>query len=178
MADTEMGILSLRRRIDGLQSLDQWRTAFNNPTAGMVRKAPGQRYQVSSYPLLQLGLLNAIQNIGCLAAYPFSPYVSDGYGRRSAVALGAFIMCAATILQTASHSVGMFIGARYVCRGSWEKSYLTVTRFMIGFGLTFAASAAPVLVTEIAYPAQRGPVTSLYNALWYVEELYQQNQEI
>ncbi len=62
----------------------------------------------------QLGLLNAIQNIGCLAAYPFSPYVSDGYGRKTAVALGAFIMCGATILQTASHSVGMFIGARLV----------------------------------------------------------------
>ncbi len=41
-------------------------------------------------------------------------------------------------------------------------------RFLIGFGLTFAASAAPVLVTELAYPAQRGPVTSLYNTLWYV----------
>ena len=54
------------------------------------------------------------QNIGCLAAYPFSPYVSDGLGRRFAVGLGAFIMCAATVLQTASHSVGMFIGARWV----------------------------------------------------------------
>ena len=43
-----------------------------------------------------------------------------------------------------------------------------IRRFLIGFGLTFAASAAPVLVTELAYPAQRGPVTSLYNTLWYV----------
>ena len=65
----------------------------------------------------QLGLLNAIQNIGCLAAYPFSPYLADGYGRRTAVAFGAFIMCAATVLQTASKSVGMFIGARYVICG-------------------------------------------------------------
>lgn len=38
----------------------------------------------------------------------------DGFGRRKAVALGAIIMCAATVLQTASHSVNMFIGARYV----------------------------------------------------------------
>jgi MFS family permease len=78
----------------------------------MVRTAESS---VSSCALInpQLGLLNAIQNIGCLAAYPFSPYVSDGYGRRTAVALGAFIMCAATVLQTASQSVGMFIGARY-----------------------------------------------------------------
>ena len=52
------------------------------------------------------------QNIGALAAYPFSPYVSDGLGRRPAIALGATIMVAATILQTASNSVGMFIGAR------------------------------------------------------------------
>lgn len=41
-------------------------------------------------------------------------------------------------------------------------------RFMIGFGLTFAASAAPVLVTELAYPSQRAPITSLYNTLWFV----------
>lgn len=40
-------------------------------------------------------------------------------------------------------------------------------RFMIGFGLTFAAAAAPVLVTEIAYPSLRAASTSLYNSLWY-----------
>ncbi|CAL1706001.1 unnamed protein product [Somion occarium] len=82
--------------MNGLQSLDQWRAAFNYPSGGM------------------LGLLNAI--------------------------------------QTASHSVGMFIGAR----------------FMIGFGLTFAAAAAPVLITEVAFPSQRGPATSLYNSLWFL----------
>lgn len=120
--------------MNGLQSLDQWKVAFNHPSGGM------------------LGLLNAIQNIGCLAAYPFSPYVSDGMGRKFAVALGAVIMCAATVLQTASHSVGMFIGAR----------------FMIGFGLTFSAAAAPVLITEVAYPTLRGPSTSLYNSLWFL----------
>ncbi|EIW78561.1 hexose transporter [Coniophora puteana RWD-64-598 SS2] len=119
--------------MNGLQSLDQWRVAFNNPSGGM------------------LGLLNAIQNIGGLAGYPFAPYVSDGIGRRKTVWLGATIMLIATALQTASQSVGMFIGAR----------------FLIGFGLTFAANAAPLLVTEVAYPAYRAPLTSLYNSLWY-----------
>ncbi|KAG8214166.1 major facilitator superfamily domain-containing protein [Butyriboletus roseoflavus] len=37
---------------------------------------------------------------------------------------------------------------------------------MIGFGLTFAASAAPLLVTELAYPSHRGVLTSTYNSLW------------
>ena len=39
---------------------------------------------------------------------------------------------------------------------------------MIGFGLTFAASAAPLLVTELAYPSHRGVLTSTYNSLWLV----------
>ncbi|KAG2059568.1 hexose transporter [Suillus hirtellus] len=119
--------------MNGLQSLPQWESAFGYPSGGM------------------LGLLNAIQNIGGLAGYPFAPYVSDGIGRRKTVFFGATIMCIATAIQTASQSVGMFIGAR----------------FLIGFGLTFAANAAPMLVTEVSYPTYRAPLTSLYNSLWY-----------
>ncbi|CAA7260767.1 unnamed protein product [Cyclocybe aegerita] len=120
--------------MNGLQSVKEWEKAFNYPTGG------------------KLGLLNAIQNIGSLAAYPFSPYLTDGLGRRPAICFGAFIMIGATILQTASNTVGMFIGAR----------------FLIGFGLTFAAAAAPLLVTEIAYPTHRAQATSMYNTLWYL----------
>ncbi|KAH0835885.1 hexose transporter [Lanmaoa asiatica] len=119
--------------MNGLQSLTQWESAFNYPSGG------------------NLGLLNAIQNIGALAGYPFAPYLSDGVGRRRAIWFGAAIMCIATAIQTASQSVGMFIGAR----------------FLIGFGNTFAANAAPMLVTELAYPTYRAPLTSLYNSLWY-----------
>lgn len=120
--------------MNGLQSLSQWTGYFGNPTGS------------------KLGLLNAIQNIGCLAAYPFSPYLVDGMGRRFSISLGAAIMIAATVIQSASQSVGMFIGAR----------------FLIGFGLTFAAAAAPLLVTEIAYPSHRAQATAMYNTLWYL----------
>ncbi|TFY78284.1 hypothetical protein EWM64_g5722 [Hericium alpestre] len=119
--------------MNGLQSLPQWVQDFHDPSVNM------------------LGLLNAIQNIGSLCAYPFSPYVTDGLGRRMAILLGATIMLIGTALQTASNSVNMFIGAR----------------FLIGFGLTFAAASAPLLVTEIAYPSQRGQATSMYNTLWF-----------
>ncbi|KAJ7485844.1 hexose transporter [Mycena latifolia] len=119
--------------MNGLQSLTQWKEYFHTPTKG------------------KLGLLNAIQNIGALAGYPFAPYMSDGIGRRPTVFFGAMIMCIATAVQTASQSVGMFIGAR----------------FLIGFGLTFAANAAPMLVTELSYPKYRAPLTSTYNSLWY-----------
>ncbi|PPQ96765.1 hypothetical protein CVT26_006254 [Gymnopilus dilepis] len=119
--------------MNGLQSLDQWENFFKNPSGG------------------RLGLLNAIQNIGSLAAYPISPYLADHLGRRKAIFIGASIMCVATAIQTAAQSVGMFIGAR----------------FLIGFGLTFAAGAAPLLVTEISYPVYRAQLTSTYNSLWY-----------
>ena len=39
--------------------------------------------------------------------------------------------------------------------------------FLIGFGLTFAANAAPMLVTELSYPVYRAQLTALYNSLWY-----------
>ncbi|KAJ7104354.1 general substrate transporter [Mycena belliarum] len=119
--------------MNGLQSLSQWRDYFHTPTKG------------------KLGLLNAIQNIGALAGYPFAPYMSDGIGRRPTVFFGAVIMVIATAIQTASQSVGMFVGAR----------------FLIGFGLTFAANAAPMLITELSYPKYRAPLTSTYNSLWY-----------
>ncbi|EIW83368.1 general substrate transporter [Coniophora puteana RWD-64-598 SS2] len=120
--------------MNGLQSLTQWNEAFNYPTGG------------------QLGLLTAIQNIGSLCAYPFSPYVTDHFGRRKAIIFGASLMVIATIIQTASQNVRMFIGARW----------------LIGFGLTFAAGASPLLVTEIAYPSQRAQLTSMYNTIWYL----------
>ena len=40
-------------------------------------------------------------------------------------------------------------------------------RFLIGFGLTFAHTGATVLITELAYPPYRAPLTALYNSLWY-----------
>jgi sugar porter (SP) family MFS transporter len=39
-------------------------------------------------------------------------------------------------------------------------------RWLIGFGLNFAATGAPMLISELAYPSQRGQLTSLYNSLW------------
>lgn len=120
--------------MNGLQSLTQWNEAFGYPAGG------------------KLGLLNAIQNIGTLCAYPFAPYMSDGMGRRFSITFGASVMIVATVIQTASNSVQMFIGAR----------------FLIGFGQTFAASAAPLLVHEVAYPSHRSQASSMYVSLWFL----------
>ncbi|OBZ67382.1 Lactose permease [Grifola frondosa] len=119
--------------LNSFQSMPLWNDYFNQPQGPT------------------LGLLTAIQNIGSLAGYPFAPYLSDGIGRRPTIWIGALVMLVGVAVQSASHNIGTFIGAR----------------FLIGFGLTFAANAAPMLVVEISYPPYRAPLTSLYNSLWY-----------
>jgi MFS family permease len=47
-------------------------------------------------------------------------------------------------------TAGMFIAARGI----------------IGFGLAFNITAAPLLILELAYPTQRAQQVSVYNALW------------
>lgn len=39
-------------------------------------------------------------------------------------------------------------------------------RGVLGFGLAFNITAAPLLLLEAAYPTQRSPTVSIYNALW------------
>lgn len=112
------------------------------------------------------------KNIGNLCAFPFAPYVADNLGRRASIVVGVVIMIGATALQTASQSVQMFIGARYVGL-PFIPPWLSLTHrpgfsFMIGFGVSFAAASAPLLVTELAYPSQRAQLTSMYNTLWYL----------
>jgi len=99
-----------------------------------------------------LGLFNAIQSIGGFASLPIAGGIADKYGRRFGIFSGCAIMLVATALQTAAQNIGMFIGARA----------------LIGFGLGIAATSAPLLVTELAFPAHRAPLTSLYNTTWYL----------
>jgi len=99
-----------------------------------------------------LDFFNAIQNIGSIAAIPFSPFLADGIGRRATIFLGCCIMLIGVIIQSAANSIGMFIAARGI----------------IGFGLQWAQMAAPMLITEITYPSQRAPITSIFNSLWYL----------
>ncbi|KAH9883797.1 general substrate transporter [Xylariomycetidae sp. FL2044] len=118
--------------MNGLQSLDNWKAFFNNPGAN------------------DLALLNAIQNIGQLAALPFCAGVCDALGRRPALLISAFVMLIGVALQAGAQNTGMFIAARGV----------------LGFGLALNITAAPLLIMETAHPTQRAPLVSIYNSLW------------
>ncbi|KAI0056386.1 hexose transporter [Artomyces pyxidatus] len=126
--------------MNGLQILDQWEDAFNHPTGS------------------KLGLLGAIQNIGSLGATPFVPYFADILGRRRTVIFGAAVMVAGTIVQTASQSVSMFIGARFLCEFKPLHCISASRLISLHFEVIFPA--------EVMYSTQRAPVASVYNALW------------
>ena len=96
--------------------------------------------------------LNAIQNIGQLAALPFCAFACDKFGRVRTLLFGACLVMGGVALQGAAQTTGMFIAARGV----------------LGFGLAFNITAAPILLLELAYPTQRSPMVSIYNALWYL----------
>lgn len=98
-----------------------------------------------------LGIVTSTQMIGGLMGLPFAPRCSDRFGRRVTMFAGALLMLAGVGLQAAALSIVLF----------------TVARLLIGVGLVFSLNAASLLITELAYPTQRGKMTSLYNASWY-----------
>jgi len=99
-----------------------------------------------------LGVFNAIQSIGGIVGLPLAPFLNDHFGRRKALFFGNIVMLVGVALQTAAQNVAMFI----------------VCRFFIGVGLSWACMAAPVLITELAFPTHRAPITGLYNSSWYL----------
>ncbi|KAA8894147.1 general substrate transporter [Sphaerosporella brunnea] len=100
----------------------------------------------------QRGLLNAILSVGSMCAIPISPWLADWRGRRVAIIIGIFVMFTGVALQSAAVALGMF----------------TAARFLIGFGVSLAHGAAPLLVTELAHYQHRARITSLYNTTWYL----------
>ncbi|TKX21191.1 sugar transporter-like protein 27 [Elsinoe australis] len=56
------------------------------------------------------------------------------------------------VLQGASVHIAMFL----------------LSRFVIGFGLVFANTYAPILIGELAHPKDRQVITSLYQTSWYL----------
>ncbi|KFY98423.1 hypothetical protein V500_01664 [Pseudogymnoascus sp. VKM F-4518 (FW-2643)] len=87
-----------------------------------------------------LGAINAIHPMGKLLGLFPSAWISDRYDRKRPMLVGLFILFIGTVLQGAAQNIRMMI----------------VSRFILGFGTAFLAQPSPILVTELAYPTQRG----------------------
>jgi len=97
------------------------------------------------------GIVTSMYQIGGVVALPFVGPGIDTWGRRVGMLIGAGIIIIGTIIQGVSHDAGQFMGGR----------------FLLGFGVSIAASAGPMYVVEINHPAFRGVVGAMYNTLWF-----------
>ena len=97
-----------------------------------------------------LGTLNAIFPVGKLLALPVSAFLADRFGRRWPLLFGFILAIGGAALQGASQNVAMFI----------------VSRFILGAGTSLMSQPSPILITELAYPTQRGQLTALYNTFF------------
>jgi MFS family permease len=120
--------------MNGLQSLSQWKDYFNTPTGAL------------------LGLINAAQSIGSVAALPFVGSCSDRFGRRPVLFCGIVGVIVATIIQASSTTLAQFI----------------VSRFVVGAAGMMIVQPAPLLIAELAYPTHRGKYTSAYWTMYYL----------
>jgi sugar porter (SP) family MFS transporter len=99
----------------------------------------------------QLGIFNGTQGLGGVVSQLFLWWLVEKIGRRYTIIIGAVIIILGVFLQTFATGLAMFASARAV----------------IGFGLSFEYTAAPMLITEVAHPAHRAPLSTLLNTLYY-----------
>src|SRR5450756_2457659 len=80
--------------MNGLQAVTEWRTYFGTPKGAV------------------LGLFNAAYPLGGVVGVFFIPSVSDRWGRKVGLAVGAAISVLGGVLQASAVSLAMFVIAR------------------------------------------------------------------
>ncbi|KAI1385480.1 general substrate transporter [Hypoxylon trugodes] len=103
-----------------------------------------------------LGLMNAVYPLGKVFALFLVTYVSDRFGRKLPVLIGLVTCVGFAIMQGLSQNLATFVTARA----------------LLGFFTSFISQPSPVLITELAYPTQRGKVTALYNTFFYFGAIF------
>ncbi|KAK5560496.1 hypothetical protein LTR46_000804 [Exophiala xenobiotica] len=119
--------------MNGLQATDSWKQYFSNPMG------------------TKLGVVNAAQSIGSVAALPFVGYLGDKIGRRWTLFLGIVTIIVASIIQAASINYGMFVASRII----------------VGAGGMLVSQPSPMLISELSFPTHRGKFTSLFWTCYY-----------
>lgn len=92
----------------------------------------------------QLGIFNGTQGLGGVVSQFFLWWLVEKIGRKLIIILGVF-------LQSFANGLPMFASARPI----------------IGLGLSFEYTAAPMFITELSHPARRTQLSTLLNTLYY-----------
>lgn len=99
-----------------------------------------------------LGFISGAQNLGSIVFFPVVAWSSNRFGRKRTIFVGYFFLLLGAGLQTGAVNQPMFV----------------ISRLIVGIASAFFGGCAPLLMTETAYPTQRGVFTSLYMCGWYI----------
>lgn len=99
----------------------------------------------------QLGIFNGTQGLGSVVSQFFLWWLVEKIGRKLTIVCGAVIIILGVFLQSFANGIAMFASARAI----------------IGMGLSFEYTAAPMLVSELAHPTHRAQLSTLLNTLYY-----------
>ncbi|KAI8807673.1 general substrate transporter [Cladochytrium replicatum] len=127
--------------INGLLGMKQFNETFVGPGADAKSWDAGTKALL--FAMLQMGSM-----IGCL----LSSWPMDYFGRRGGMIIGSCIVIIASLLSALTNSLSSFM----------------VGRFVLGFGIVFVTTAAPVYVAEVSHPTFRGRAAAIYNTGWFV----------
>ena len=98
----------------------------------------------------KLGIFNGTQGLGGVFSQFFLWWLVEKIGRKYTIIIGSVIIILGVFLQTFANGLVMF----------------AVARAIIGLGLSFEYTAAPMLVTELAHPTHRAQLSTFLNTLY------------
>ncbi|KAL1845249.1 hypothetical protein VTK73DRAFT_795 [Phialemonium thermophilum] len=104
-----------------------------------------------------LGLMNAVYPLGkVVSLFVVVTYVCDRFGRKLPLLIGVVTCIAFAIMQGLAQNLHTFV----------------IARAFLGFFTSFLSQPSPIIVTELAYPTQRGKMTALYNTFFYLGSIF------
>ncbi|OTB09436.1 hypothetical protein M426DRAFT_79521 [Hypoxylon sp. CI-4A] len=120
--------------LTGVVAMDHFQNTFHSGKTGTI-----------------VALMFSLYTVGAMVGSPFAAILSDKYGRKIGMFVGAIIIIVGMIIVATANVISQFV----------------VGRFVLGFGISVMTVAAPAYAVEIAPPHWRGRATGFYNCGWF-----------
>lgn len=130
--------------------LTQTASGFDSSMLNGMQSLPHWQSYFGQPTGAKLGAMTFGPTGGILISILVSSQLADRYGRRYPICGGSLIIILGSVLQGAAQNYAMFVSSR----------------FLVGFGLGIVSVSAPPLLSECAYPTQRGKLVSFYLVTW------------
>ncbi|KAI1387594.1 general substrate transporter [Hypoxylon trugodes] len=120
--------------LTGVVAMDHFQNTFHSGKTGTL-----------------VALMFSLYTVGAMVGSPFAAILSDRYGRRAGMFVGAIVIIIGMIIASTAFTIAQFV----------------VGRFVLGLGISIMTVAAPAYAVEISPPHWRGRATGFYNCGWF-----------